>query len=100
MSQKISERYLIQKRISPFLDEISFWDIGSIAFTPFGPAYILTFKFLCTGLNFENSDLVTFWFSGGQIPRPLVLFHIIIPRRRGLFCKCYSVLMKIGLEDL
>ena len=50
------------------------WDIGSLVFTLCGWAYILTFEFLCAGLNFETSDLVTFWFSGGQLLRPLVLF--------------------------
>ena len=71
--------------ISPSLDEISFWnflwhswDIGSLVFTLLGWAYILTFEFLCAGLNFETSGLVTFWFSGGQLLKPLVLFHIIL----------------------
>ena len=31
---------------------------------------MLTFEFLCTGLNFETSDLVTFWLSEGQFLRP------------------------------
>ena len=30
----------------------------------------MTFEFLCAGLNFETSDLVTFWLSGGQLLRP------------------------------
>ena len=37
----------------------------------------MTFEFLCAGLNIETSGLVTFWFSGGQLLKPLVLFlHI------------------------
>ena len=51
-----------------------FWrhslDIGSLVFTLVGWAYILTFEFWCAGLNFETSDLVTFWLSGGQLLRP------------------------------
>ena len=54
--------------ISPSLDEISFWnflwhswDIGSLVFTLLGWAYILTFEFLCAGLNIETFDLVTFF---------------------------------------
>ena len=35
--------------------------------------YILTFEFLCSGINFDPSGLVTFWFSEGQLLRPLVL---------------------------
>ena len=50
------------------------WDIGSLFFTLLGRACILTFEFLCPGLIFETSDLVTIWFSGGQLLRPLVLF--------------------------
>ena len=67
--------------ISNVLDEIYFWnflkhslDIGSLVFTLLGWAYILTFEFLCAGLNFETPGLDTFWFSGGQLLRPLVLF--------------------------
>ena len=70
----------LDKGISPFLDEISFWnyfetflDIGSLIFTLLGWAYILTSEFLCAGLNFKTSDLVTFWFSEGQYLRLLVL---------------------------
>ena len=51
--------------ISPFLDDISFWnswDIGSLVFTLFGWAYILTFEFLWAGLNFETFHFVTFSF--------------------------------------
>ena len=69
--------------ISPFLDEISFWnfarhswDIGSLVFTLLCCAYILTFEFLCAGLNLETSGLVAFWYSGGQLLRPLVLFSL------------------------
>ena len=47
-----------------------FWNIGSLVFNLLGRAYILTFEFLCAGLNFETSDLVTFWMSGGQLLRP------------------------------
>ena len=39
-------------------------DIGSLVFTWLDWAYILTFEFLCAGLNFETSDLVTSWFPG------------------------------------
>ena len=49
------------------------WDIGSLVFTLLGWAYILTFECLCAVLNFECSDLVTFWISGGQLLRPLIL---------------------------
>ena len=35
--------------------------------------YLLTFEFLCSGINFDLSGLVTFWFSEGQLLRPLVL---------------------------
>ena len=45
-------------------------DIGSLVFTWLDWAYILTFEFLCAGLNFETSDLVTFWLSEGQLLRP------------------------------
>ena len=48
-------------------------DIGSLVFTLPGWAGILTFEFLCAGLNFETTGLVTFWYSGGQLLRPLVL---------------------------
>ena len=40
------------------------WDIGSIVFNLLVWAYILTYEFLCAGLNFETFDLVTFWFPG------------------------------------
>ena len=43
-------------------------------FTSFYSAH----EFLCAGLNFETCDLVTFWFSWGQLLRPLVLFMIQI----------------------
>ena len=46
------------------------WDIGSQVFTLLGWAYILTFEFLCAGLKFQTSDLVTFWLSEGQLLRP------------------------------
>ena len=46
------------------------WDIGSLAFTQLGWAYVLTFEFLCDGLNFETSDLFTVWLSLGQLLRP------------------------------
>ena len=46
------------------------WDIGSLVFTLLGWANILTFEFLCAGLDFETSDLATFWLSGGQLLRP------------------------------
>ena len=39
-------------------------DIGSLVFTWLDWAYILTFEFLCAGLNIETYDLVTFWFPG------------------------------------
>ena len=37
----------------------------------------MTFEFLCAGLNFETSDLITFWLSGGQLLRPsgLILLY-------------------------
>ena len=35
----------------------------------------MTFEFLCAGLTFETSDLVAFWFSRGQLLRPLVLLN-------------------------
>ena len=52
------------------------WDIDSLVFTLLGKAYIVTFEFLCVGLNFETSDLVTFWLSGGQLLRPSGLVDI------------------------
>ena len=55
-------------------------DIGSPVFTLLGWAYILTFEFLCAGLNFETFDLVTFWFPGSAL-RPLVLlcmFYLLL----------------------
>ena len=64
-----------------YLSEIflrDFLDIGSLVFTLLGRAYILTIEFLFAGLNFETSGLVTFWYSGGQLLRPLVLFMIVI----------------------
>ena len=46
--------------------------------------YLLTFEFLCSGINFDTSGLVTFWFSGGQLLRPLVLF--ISDTHSNFFC--------------
>ena len=38
----------------------------------------MTFEFLCAGLNFETSNLVTFWFSGSASETPgLVLSKAI-----------------------
>ena len=45
------------------------WDIGSLVF-------ILTFEFLSAGLNFDTSDLITFWLSGGQLLRPSGLVKV------------------------
>ena len=44
--------------------------------------YILTFEFLCSGINFDPSGLVTFWFSEGQLLRPLVLLFFISSKRQ------------------
>ena len=46
--------------------------------------YILTFEFLCSGSNFDPSGLVTFWFSEGQLLRPLVLLFFISSERQSL----------------
>ena len=57
-----------------------YWDIGSLVFTLLGWAYILTFEFLCAGLSFETSDLVTFCLSEGQLlsPSGLVLSVLVV----------------------
>ena len=54
--------------ISPFLDEISFWNFFETFlrhwFTSFYFAWLnlcTSFEILCAGLNFETSDLLTFW---------------------------------------
>ena len=64
------------------------WDIGSLVFTLLGWAYILTFEFLCAGPNFETSDLVTFWFSGGQLLRPSGLVCMCV-----CLCPLYKILI-------
>ena len=38
----------------------------------------MTFEFLCAGLNFETSDRVTLWLSGGELLRPSGLVLIIL----------------------
>ena len=38
----------------------------------------MNFEFLCAGLNFETSDLITFWLSGSQLLRPLGLVFVRI----------------------
>ena len=52
----------------------------SLTFTPISWAYISTFKFLCSGINFNPCCLGIFWFSEGQLLRPLELFHQLLWR--------------------
>merc|ERR1711954_210000 len=49
-----------------------------LTYTLPGWAYMLTFEFLCSGINFDTSGLLTFWFSGGQRLRLLVLFILYL----------------------
>ena len=55
----------------------------------------MTFEFLCAGLNFETSDLVTFWLSGGLLLRPsgLVIFcsYFVSLLRAKLLIGAFSV---------
>ena len=78
------------------------WDIGSLVFTLLGWAYKSTFEFLCSGLNFETSDHVTFWFSGGQLLRPLVLFKGEVHWFWKHISKCYIFkdIKNIGIKNL
>ena len=79
------------------------WDIGSLFIIILGWAYILTFEFLCAGLNFETSDLVTFWLSGGQLLRPSGLVLSFFDLFSGwaedcpnLYCKWWCRDMKVA----
>ena len=61
--------------------------------------YILTIKFLCSGINFDPSGLVTFWFSEGQLLRPLVLFFYIYSRNQAKIMGQEKLLYTDVLED-
>ena len=63
-------------------------DIGSLVFTWLDWAYILTFEFLCAGLNFETSDLVTFCLVGVSFWDLLVLLFLFLHVR--FFIKMFS----------
>ena len=64
------------------------WDTGSLVFTLLGWTYILTFEFLCAGLNFETSDLVTFCLVGVSFWDLLVLLFLFLHVR--FFIKMFS----------
>ena len=72
------------------------WDIGSQVFTLLGWADILTFEFLCAGLDCEISDLVTFWLFDGQLLRPssLVSFEF-----DGILFSVITILWKVNILE-
>ena len=64
--------------------------VDLLPFTLLGWTYMLTFEFLCSGIDFYTSCLVTFWFPGGQLLRPLVLFAYVTSL--GNICKRHIML--------
>ena len=61
----------------------------------------MTFEFLCAGLKFETSDLVTFWLSGGQLLRPSGLVYADVSVQISVDCYLTATVRnKVGFIGL